>query len=197
MKLHKHQMILCFKNLPTKSSYPNKASNCHFTGIAETFETWPRWDGEMGSFPSFKKQLEQLSGILQDTLLSAKGKENMMYIFNIFQWKKTNIYTPTTCSLFISQLKSLIFQSFFYHPFVHISSTSNCVFQIFQTLTLKLWAARCFTSKRSKSNSVLSTVTYVPTAGTWLGEVSVTVPWSNLGGSNMLIHEKQRWNCTA
>lgn len=30
------------KNLPTKSSSPKKASNCHFTGIAETFETWPR-----------------------------------------------------------------------------------------------------------------------------------------------------------
>ena len=76
--------------------------------------------------------------------------------------KDKHIYcTPTTCSLFISQLKSLIFQSFFYHPFVHISYASNCVFQIFQTLTLKLCAARCFTSKRSKSNSVLSTVTYV------------------------------------
>lgn len=46
-----------------------------------------RWD----PFWQFKKQLEQLSGILQDTSCGAKGK--MMYIFNIIQWKKTNIYT--------------------------------------------------------------------------------------------------------
>lgn len=43
------------KNLPTKSSSPRKASNCHFTGIAETFETWPSWDGEMGSFLAIQK----------------------------------------------------------------------------------------------------------------------------------------------
>ena len=153
-----------------------------------------RWD----PFWQFKKQLEQLSGILQDTSCGAKGK--MTYIFNIIQWKKTNIYTvlllhvlysfPNLSHSFFNLFSTIPLYTYLLHPTACSNFPDASPWNFGQHVA-------------SPANDQSPTQCYPP----WPMSQRPVHGWGKFQWLchdrmweevyNMLIHEKQRWNCTA